>query len=44
MQLNKSNSMLERAKMVVLRLDRIILAIPYTISRIEVRARSALVN
>lgn len=36
--------MLERAKMVVLRLDRIILAIPYTISRIEVRARSALVN
>lgn len=44
MQLNKHQSMLERAKMVILRLDKIILAVPYTISRIEVRARSALVN
>ena len=44
MQLNKDNSMLERAKMVILRLDKMVLAIPYTISRIEVRARSALIN
>lgn len=44
MQLNKDNSILEKMKIIVVKLDKIFLLIPYTISKIEIRMRSILIN
>jgi len=44
MQLNKRNMLLEKAKIVCLKLDRIFLIVPYTISKIELRFRNILIN
>lgn len=44
MQLNKQNLLLEKAKIVCLKLDKIFLIIPYTISKIELRMRNLLIN
>jgi hypothetical protein len=40
MQLNKENSILEKMKIIVIKLDKIFLLIPYTISKIEIRMRN----
>ena len=44
MQLNKKDMLLEKAKIVCLKLDRIFLIIPYTLSKIELRMRNILIN
>ena len=44
MQMNKKNYILDKAKMVCLKLDKIFLIIPYTVSRIEIRMRNILIN
>lgn len=44
MQLNKDNSILEKMKIIVVKLDKIFILIPYTVSKIEIRMRSILVN
>lgn len=44
MQLNKDNSILEKMKIIVVKLDTIFILIPYTISKIEIRMRSILIN
>jgi hypothetical protein len=44
MQLNKDNSILEKMKIIVVKLDKIFILIPYTISKIEIRMRSILIN
>ena len=37
MQLNKKNLILDKAKMICLKLDKVFLIFPYTISKIELR-------
>ena len=44
MQLNKKDMLLDKAKMICLRLDKIFLIVPYTVSKIEIRMRNILVN
>lgn len=44
MQLNKRQNLLDKAKLIVMRIDNIIIMIPYTQSRIETRARSIVIN
>lgn len=44
MQLNKSQSLLNKAKLVCVKLDKVIVAIPYTFSKIEIRMRNILTN
>ena len=44
LQLNKKFSILEKAKMLVVKLDKIIFMIPYTYSKIELRTRNILIN
>lgn len=44
MQLNKKNSILDKAKMVCLKLDKIFLILPYTSSKIEIRMRNIMIN
>jgi hypothetical protein len=44
MQLNKENSILEKMKIIVIKLDKIFLLIPYTISKIEIRMRNIIIN
>lgn len=44
MQLNKKNLILDKAKMICLKLDKVFLIFPYTISKIELRMRNLLIN
>jgi hypothetical protein len=44
MQLNKKDMLLDKAKMVCVKLDKIFMIIPYTISKIEIRMRNILLN
>lgn len=44
MQLNKSGSILSKAKMVCIKLDKVFVVIPYTFSKIELRMRNILTN
>jgi len=44
MQLNKEAMLLDKAKMVCLKLDKVFVIIPYTYSKIELRMRNILVN
>lgn len=44
MQLNKSGSILSKAKLVCIKLDKVFVVIPYTYSKIELRMRNILIN
>jgi len=44
MQINKKELLLEKAKVIVLKLDKIFMIIPYTVSKIEIRMRNILMN
>jgi hypothetical protein len=44
MQMNRRNSLLEKAKIVCIKLDRVFLIVPYTVSKIELRMRNILIN
>ena len=44
MQLNKKESLLEKAKMVCVKIDKIFVVVPYTISKIEIRMRNLIIN
>ena len=44
MQLNMQQSILEKAKIVCLKLDKIFILIPYTVSKIEIRMRNIMIN
>lgn len=44
MQINKKEILLEKAKVVVVKLDKIFLVFPFTISKIELRMRNTLFN
>ena len=44
MQLNMSNLILDKAKVVCIKLDKVFVMIPYTVSKIETRMRSILIN
>ena len=39
-----NQSLLEKAKLVAVRLDKILIMVPFTVSRIEVRVRALLLN
>ena len=42
--MNKKNFILDKAKLVCIKLDRIFLVIPYTVSKIELRMRNIIMN
>ena len=44
MQLNKKDLLLEKAKLICVKLDKIFLIVPYTVSRIEQRMRNVMIN
>lgn len=44
MQLNKKDMLLEKAKVVCVKLDKIFMIVPYTISKIELRMRNIVIN
>ena len=44
MQMNKKNYILDKAKLVCIKLDKVFIAIPYTVSKIELRMRNILIN
>lgn len=44
MQLNKKDMLLEKAKLICIKLDKIFLIVPYTVSRIEQRMRNVMIN
>ena len=44
MQLNKSNELLSKAKLVCVRLDKVFVMLPYTFSKIELRMRNLMAN
>lgn len=44
MQLNMFDQILEKAKVVVVKLDKVFIIIPYTVSKIELRMRNILIN
>ena len=44
MQLNMHDQILEKAKIIVIKLDKVFVIIPYTISKIELRMRNILIN
>lgn len=44
LQLNKKDMLLEKAKLVCVKLDKVFLIIPYTVSRIEQRMRNVMIN
>lgn len=44
MQLNKKNLILDKAKMICLKLDKIFMILPYTVSKIELRMRNIIIN
>ena len=44
MQLNKKDMLLEKAKIICLKLDKVFMIVPYTISKIEIRMRNILIS
>lgn len=44
MQLNMYDQILEKAKVIVIKLDKVFIVIPYTVSKIELRMRNILIN
>lgn len=44
MGLNKKNNILDKAKMICLKLDKIFVIIPFTFSKIELRMRNVIIN
>ena len=44
MQLNKKNCILDKAKLICVKLDKVFLIFPYTISKIELRMRNLIIN
>jgi hypothetical protein len=44
MQLNRSNQILNKAKLICIKLDKVFVIIPYTYSKIELRMRNILIN
>ena len=44
MSLNKNDILLDKSKLVVLKLKRLFVVIPFTMSKIEVRVRNVMIN
>lgn len=44
MQMNKSNSIMSKGKLVCIKLDKIFIVLPYTYSKIELRMRNIMTN
>jgi len=44
MQLNKTQSIMSKAKMIFIKLDKVFVMIPYTYSKIELRMRNIMTN
>ena len=44
MQLNKRNMLLDKAKMVCIKLNKVFVIMPYTVSKIELRMRNIIMN
>lgn len=44
MQLNMFDQILEKAKVIVIKLDKVFIVVPYTVSKIELRMRNILIN
>jgi hypothetical protein len=44
MQLNKTTQILNKAKLICLKLDKVFVVIPYTYSKIELRTRNIIIN
>jgi hypothetical protein len=44
MSLNKNDILLDKSKLVVLKLKKLFVVIPFTMSRIEVRVRNVMLN
>ena len=42
--MNKKNYILDKAKLVCVKLDKMFIILPYTISKIELRMRNILIN
>ena len=42
--MNKRNSILDKVKMICVKLDKIFIIIPYTYSKIEIRMRNLMIN
>jgi len=42
--MNKRDNILDKAKLVCVKLDKVFLIIPYTISKIETRMRNLMIN
>jgi len=44
MSLNKNDIMLEKTKMLIMKLDNIYIIVPFTIAKIEIRMRNVIIN
>jgi hypothetical protein len=44
MSINKTDIMLDKSKLVILRIDRLFLVIPLTMTKIEIKLRNVLIN
>jgi len=44
MQLNMFDQILEKAKIIVIKLDKVFIVLPFTISKIELRMRNIIIN
>lgn len=44
MSLNKEDIMLDKSKLVIVRLHKLYVVIPFTITKIEIRVRNVLIN
>lgn len=44
MSLNKADLMLDKSKMLILKLEDIYVVVPFTVARIEVRMRNMIIN
>ena len=44
MSLNKADIMLDKSKMIIMKLESIYVVIPFTIAKIEVRMRNMIIN
>lgn len=44
MQLNMFDQILEKAKVIVIKLDKVFIVLPFTVSKIELRMRNIIVN
>ena len=44
MSLNKADIMLDKSKMIIMKLESIYVVIPFTVAKIEVRMRNMIIN